>query len=106
MARKVQNKKGAHYCRSLVQSQKSAHHLLMKAKTYSSSSELHGADKIGYLSLGVVDSSHGTSNDILHVGVCIGSGDARRAGGISRNVAHEPSTVSHHYGAQASSEIS
>ena len=39
----------------------------MKAKTYSSSSELHGADKIGYLSFGVVDSSHGTSNDILHV---------------------------------------
>ena len=67
MARKVQNKKGAHYCRSLVQSQKSADHLLMKAKSYSSSSELHGADKIGYLSFGVVDSSHGTSNDILHV---------------------------------------
>ena len=61
MARKVQNKKGAHYCRSLVQSQKSAHHLLMKAKTYSSSSELHGADEEGYLSFGVVDAWHGVA---------------------------------------------
>ena len=34
------------------------------------------------------------------------SGHARRAGGISRNFAHEPSTVSHRYGAQDSSELS
>ena len=62
MARKVQNKKGAHYSRSLVQSQKSAHHLLMEAKKLSSSSELHGADKTGYLSSGVVARCDATSN--------------------------------------------
>ena len=102
MARKVQNKKGAHYCRSLVQSQKSAHHLLMKAKKLSSSSELHGADETGYLRFGVVDACHDASCGALHWL----SGDARKAGGISRNLAHESSTVSHRYGAQESSELS
>ena len=38
------------------------------------SSELREADKIGYLGFGVVDSSHGASNDILHVGVPYSTG--------------------------------
>ena len=46
----------------------------MKAKKLSSSSELHGADKIGYLSFGVVDAWHDASNDILHVGVLYSTG--------------------------------
>ena len=33
------------------------------------SSQLHGAVKVGYLSSGVVDASHGTSNGIFQVGV-------------------------------------
>ena len=33
------------------------------------SSELHGADKIGYLGFSIADACHGTSNGILHVGV-------------------------------------
>ena len=38
------------------------------------SSELHGADKIGYLSSGVVDPSRDASNAILHVGVLYSTG--------------------------------
>ena len=87
MAHKELNKKGAHYCRSLVQSQKISHHLLMKAKKWSSSSELHGADEKGYLSFGVVDAWHGASYG-AHVGVLATlhwlSGGACRAGGILR----------------------
>ena len=56
----------------------------MKAKTYSSSSELHGADEKGYLSFGVVDAWHGASYG-AHVGVLATlhwlSGGACRAGG-------------------------
>ena len=74
MVRKVQNKNGAHYCRSLVQSQKSAHHLPMWAKTYSSSSELHGADEKGYLGFGVVDAWHDVAYGVLHVGVLYSTG--------------------------------
>ena len=51
----VVNSNLKNYSRSLVQSQKSAHHLLMEAKKLSSNSELHGADEKGYLSFGVVD---------------------------------------------------
>ena len=67
----------------------------MKAKKLSSSSELHGADETGYLRFGVVDACHDASCGALHWL----SGDARKAGGISRNLAHESSTVSHRYGA-------
>ena len=39
-----------------------------------SSSNLIEADKIGYLSSGVVDASHDASNGILHVGVLYSTG--------------------------------
>ena len=66
----------------------------MKAKKMSSSSELHGADETGYLRFGVVDACNDAScGGALHWL----SGDARKAVGISINLAHESSTVSHRH---------
>ena len=76
MARKIKNKYGASYCRSLVQSQKSAHQLPMKKhiRRVQSFMGRMTAYKTGHLSFGVVGSSHDASNDVLHVGVLYSTG--------------------------------